>query len=274
MKQIPLIDHPIDRFYSNASEETRLQMGLGPLEFERNKELILRYLTKKRSVILDVGGGPGLYAAWLAELGHSVHLIDPVKKHIEQAGKRAAGLKNPFTVLLAESQRLDFPDSKADVVILHGPLYHLQQKQERLRAIREAKRSLKKGGYVLGFAINRSASTIACLLNGLIHNKAFFEMCREELSSGHHHPPAKWPGVLPKAYFHDPVELQKEFEEAGLECVALNAVEGCVWLDKDYFQNRSAPEKSNVLKALLKLTEQDTSLLAFSPHMMIAARKP
>ncbi len=273
MKKNPLIDSHIDRFYSTASEETRLQTGLGPLEFERNKALILKYLPKKTSVILDIGGGPGLYAAWLSELGHAVHLVDPVKKHIAQAGKRAAGLKNPFTVMLAEAQYLSFPDNGADVVILHGPLYHLQQKQERLKAIMEAKRTLKKGGYVLGFAINRSASTVACLLNGLIHNTAFFEMCCEELISGRHNPPAKWPGVLPKAYVHSPAGLQNEFEEAGLECVALTAVEGCVWLDKDYFQSRSVPGKRKALDALLQLTEHDLSLLAFSPHIMIAARK-
>lgn len=273
MNQIPLIDRRIDRFYSDSSEDTRLQTGLGPLEFQRNKALILKYLPKKKSIILDVGGGPGLYAAWLSELGHSVQLFDPVAKHIVQAGKRAALLKKRFKAILGEAQHLDFPDHTADVVILHGPLYHLQCKEERLRAIREAKRTLRQGGYLLGFAINHSASTIACLLNGLIHDKAFFNMCREELSTGHHHPPAGWPGILPKAYVHRPDELREEFEEAGLEYVSLHAVEGCVWLDRDYFRSRAVPGKSKTLDALLKLTEQDLSLLAFSPHMMIAARK-
>lgn len=273
MKKTSLIDDSIDRFYSVSSEETRLQNGLGPLEFERNKALILKYLFNKRSCIVDVGGGPGLYAAWLAELGHSVYLVDPVAKHIAQAEKRAAGLKNPFKALLAEARHLDLPDHTADVVILHGPLYHLQQKEERLRAIGEAKRTLKKGGHLLGFAINRSASTIACLLNGLIHDKAFFKICCDELSTGQHDPPPGWPGILPRAYCHWPSELQQEIAEAGLECVSLHAVEGCVWLDKHYFQSRSVPEKRATLDDLLKLTEQDAALLAFSPHLMIAAKK-
>lgn len=274
MKKTSLIDDSIDRFYSNSSEETRLQTGLGPLEFERNKELIVRYISKKKSRIVDIGGGPGIYAAWLAELGHSVCLVDPVARHIVQAAKRAAGLKKPFQAVLGESQDLNFPDNAADVVILHGPLYHLQHKEDRLRAIEEAKRVLKKGGYLLGFAINRSASTLACLLNGLIHDQAFFKMCREELTTGYHNPSAGWPGILPKAYCHRPTDLQQEIKEAGLECVSLHAVEGLIWLDRDYFQSRAVPEKSKVLNALLKLTEQDASLLAFSPHLMISARKP
>src|SRR5437868_6184718 len=118
-----LIKPDIEDFYSNTSEEGRLQLGLGPLEFERNKELISRYLPKK-SVIVDVGGGPGVYSEWLAGMGHKVYLIDPVEKHIKQANKRSAKAKKPFTNILGEARQLALADNFADVVILHGPLYH------------------------------------------------------------------------------------------------------------------------------------------------------
>src|ERR1700744_4657279 len=132
-----LINSDIDNFYANTSEEGRLQLGLGPLEFERNKELIGRYLPKK-GIIIDVGGGPGVYSEWLAGLGHEVYLIDPVEKHIKQANKRSAKAKKSFKSLLGEAQKLEFADNFADVVILHGPLYHLQTKAERIKAITEA----------------------------------------------------------------------------------------------------------------------------------------
>lgn len=273
MKNTSLINPDIESFYNQASEETRLQTGLGPLEFERNKELILRFLPKKKSVIADVGGGPGLYAEWLSDLNHNVCLIDPVLKHIEQARRRSAKLKRPFTVMLGEAKNIELPDAMADLVILHGPLYHLQSRKDRLKAIIEAKRILKKDGYVLGFAINHTASTITCLLNGWIHNPDFFNMCRGELLSGIHHPPANHSGLLPSAYFHKPLELQEEFEEAGLTYCHLLAVEGCIWLDKQYFESRAIPSKKAVLSALLKMTEAENSLLAFSPHLMIAAKK-
>ena len=75
-----LINPEIESFYAQTSEENRLDLGLGPLEFERNKELIQKYLPKKKGVIIDVGGGPGVYAEWLASLGYEVHLFDPVEK--------------------------------------------------------------------------------------------------------------------------------------------------------------------------------------------------
>lgn len=267
-----LIAEDIDNFYSATSEEGRLQLGLGPLEFERNKELISRYLTKK-NVVVDVGGGPGVYSEWLVSLGHEVYLIEPVEKHIKQAQKRSGKAKKPFKVILGEAQKLELPDNFAHVVILHGPLYHLQKEPERVKAISEAKRVLKPGGIALGFAINHSASTIAALLNGFIHTPEIFEMCKEELRYGTHTPPVNMPGVLPSAYFHRPAELKREFEKAGFACLDTLAVEGLIWMDKNYFESRYDATKKARIMELMKLTENDQSLLSLSPHMMIAGKK-
>jgi len=267
-----LINPDIDDFYSNASEEGRLQLGLGPLEFERNKKLISSYLPKK-GIVIDVGGGPGIYSEWLAGLGHQVTLIDPVEKHIRQANKRSAKAKKLFKSLLGESQRLELANNTADVIILHGPLYHLQIKADRLRALSEAKRVLKPNGIVLGFAINHTASTIAALLNGFIHAPEIFDMCVEELKTGIHTPPKSMPGVLPSAYYHRPAELKAEFEEAGLKYLDTYAVEGLIWMDKNYFETRSDSKKKEKIMELMKITENDPALLSLSPHMMIAGRK-
>ena len=267
-----LISSDIDDFYASTSEEGRLLLGLGPLEFERNQDLISRYLPKK-GIVIDVGGGPGIYSEWLAGMGHQVHLIDPVEKHIKQANKRSAKAKKPFKSILGEAQKLEFPDNFADVVILHGPLYHLQSKEERIKAITEAQRVLKPNGVVLGFAINHSASSIAALLNGFIHVPGIYQMCKDELTTGLHNPPENMPGILPQAYFHRPQQLKDEFEEAGLTYLNTYAVEGMVWMDKNYFESRGDDKKKAALMELLKVTENDQALLALSPHMMIAGRK-
>lgn len=249
-----------------------MQLGLGPLEFERNKELISRYLPKK-GLIVDVGGGPGIYSEWLAGLGHDVILVDPVEKHIRQANKRSAKAKQTFRSILGEAQKLELADNIADVVILHGPLYHLQSKADRIRAITEARRVLKPKGVVLGFAINYTASTIAALLNGFIHTPEILDMCMEELRTGIHTPPNNMPGVLPSAYFHQPGELKAEFEESGLTYLDTYAVESLIWMDKNYFETRSNSNKKEKIMELVKVTENDPGLLSLSPHMMISVRK-
>ncbi len=268
-----LISTEIDRFYSGAAEDKRLTFGLGPLEFERNKELIGRFLPAGGAVIIDVGGGPGVYAEWLAEMGHAVHLVDPVGKHIQQAQKRAAKLKKPFKAILGEARNLDLPDGTADLVILHGPLYHLQLRAERMQALQEANRILKANGILLAFAINHTVSTITGLLNGMIHDAQFYAMCQSELKTGIHNPPANWPGILPEAFFHKPQELIDEVNEAGFNNLKLFAVEGMVWLDSKYFESRSDPRKKEAMMALLRSTEENTELLSLSPHLMVSARK-
>jgi ubiquinone/menaquinone biosynthesis C-methylase UbiE len=273
MSKKKLIDKEINDFYSETSETTRLEMGLGPLEFERNKQLIQHYLPKKKNRILDVGGGPGVYAEWLAEKNQEVYLIDPVEKHIQEATKRSNKLKNKFTATLGEAQNLDFPDKFADVVILHGPLYHLQKQEERLNCLKETKRVLKPGGIVLGFAINYTASTMVALVQGVMYQKEFFDMCTQELKNGTHQAPKNMPGILPKAFYHKQEELQKEFEMVNFKHLSTHAVEGMVWLDKDYFKSRSDATKNKKMMELLAITETDKNLLSFSPHMMIAAKK-
>ncbi|WP_129715042.1 class I SAM-dependent methyltransferase [Pedobacter sp. SYP-B3415] len=268
MGNTSLIDPEIDGFYSGGSEEARLQLGLGPLEFERNKELISRYLPESGVAVADIGGGPGVYAAWLAGLGHNVVLIDPVTRHITTAKKKAAKLRKTFQAIEAEARSLPLANASIDLVILHGPLYHLQNRADRLKALDEARRVLKPGGVLLAFAINHCASTVVGLLNGMIHLPGFREMCMQELQTGTHEPLENIPGMLPKAYFHKPADLKAELTEAGFATPELYAVEGMIWLDSKYFETRGNDGQKEKMFELLRVTERNEELLAWSPHMM------
>ena len=272
-KNKKLISAELEDFYNKASEETRLEKGMGIFEFERIKELILQHIAKPNATIIDVGGGTGKYSEWLSKNNHIVHLLEPVEKHIKLAQKRAKKLKNPFSVVIGEATNLPYKDNTADLVILHGPLYHLQKREDRITAILEAKRVLKKGGIILGFAINATASTVVGLMNGMIHANSFFEMCKQELTSGIHNAPKDFPFLLADAYYHKPQQLKAEFLEQNLKFINLFAVEGMIWLDNEYFANMLDKKKSKTLKKLQNITQNDEYLLPFSPHMMIAVRK-
>jgi hypothetical protein len=45
----------------------------------------VRHLPRPPAIIVDVGGGPGVDARWLADQGYKVHLVDPVPLHVKQA---------------------------------------------------------------------------------------------------------------------------------------------------------------------------------------------
>ncbi|GGH12345.1 class I SAM-dependent methyltransferase [Sphingobacterium alkalisoli] len=273
MSNRQLISRDIEIFYNKASEETRLDKGMGIFEFERIKSLIEKYIFSSPSKIIDIGGGTGKYSEWLAKKGHTVHLVEPVLKHIKIAQSRSKKLKNKFSVHIGESRKLEFANNYADLIILHGPLYHLQRKEDRESTICEAKRVLKNGGIILGFAINYTASTLVGLLSGLIHKPSFFEMCKTELATGMHNPPDDFPWLLAEAFYHKPEQLRDEFINQELAYLNTYAVEGMAWLDKDFFANMQICKRRETLIELIQVTENDPYLLSFSPHMMIAVKK-
>jgi hypothetical protein len=149
----------------------------------------------------------------------------------------------------------------------------LQEKAQRLKALAESRRILKPSGVFLGFAINYISSAIVGLLQGVLHNPDLLNMCLQEITTGLHEAPASMPGVMPKAYYHRPDELISEISEAGYTSINLFAVEGIVWLEKNYFDSMGNPGRKSNLLNLLKLTESDRNLMAFSPHMMVSALK-
>lgn len=132
-----MLDPRIDEFYRDRyREEDRLsRTAHGQLEFLRTQELLRRHLPPAPARVLDVGGGPGVHARWLAEDGHVVHLVDPVARHVEQAAAR-----HGVTAALGDARALDQDDGSVDATLLLGPLYHLVDPADRLAALREAVR--------------------------------------------------------------------------------------------------------------------------------------
>ena len=97
-------------------------------------------------------------------------------------------------------------------------------------------------------------------------------MCKEELTTGVHNSPDDFPWLLAEAYYHKPAQLKEEFINQGLTYLNTYAVEGMAWLDKDYFASMLNDKKKSTLIKLIQTTQNDSYLLPFSPHMMIAVK--
>jgi hypothetical protein len=72
------LSHGALRRYESGHAVQRLAIGVGHLELVHTQELVKRYLPPPPAVISDVGGGPGIYACWIAGQGDEVHPIDAV----------------------------------------------------------------------------------------------------------------------------------------------------------------------------------------------------
>lgn len=263
----------IAAYYARGFERERLSGGPGALELARTQRLLARYLPPPPGVVGDVGGGPGRYALWLAERGYQVHLVDPIALHIEQARTAAGGLPGLASAEVGDARALRLPDASVDAVLLLGPLYHLPERVDRLRALAEARRVCRPGGVVIVAAISRFASMLDGLRGGYLEDPAFAKIAAGDLRDGRHRNPTGDPAYFTTAYFHRPEELAAECTEAGLAHEATLAVEGPGWLLPDLDARLADEPRRAALLAALEALESEPTLLGASAHLLVVARR-
>jgi len=261
-------------FYGRGLERDRLSGGTGALELARTQLLLERYLPAPPAAIADIGGGPGPYAVWLAERGYRVHLVDPVPLHVEQAGDAA----RTRGVTLAgadvgDARELRLPDESVDAALLLGPLYHLQERADRVKALSEARRVCRPGGVVIAAAISRFASTLDGLREGYLADPVFARLAAGDLRDGRHNNPSGDPAYFTTAYFHRPEELEAECTAAGLVHEATLAIEGPAWFLPDLEARLADESRRAMLLSALTQLEREPTLIGVSAHLLCVARR-
>jgi len=256
--------------YGAGVELDRLLGGSSRIEFARTKELLERFLPTPPARVLDVGGGPGRYATWLAGSGHAVHLVDPVPLHVEEAMAAARGLANPFTAATGDARHLDVPDDDFDVVLLLGPMYHLIEREERMAALQEARRVVRPGGSVAVAAISRFASLLHGLIYGELGDPTFSGIVDRDLREGQHRNPTENQAWFTTAFFHHPDELRDEVTEAGLEVEGVFGVEGPGWLLSDQWDD---PVGRETILRVARAVEREQTMIGVSGHLLAVARR-
>jgi SAM-dependent methyltransferase len=258
--------------YAEGVERDRLFEGRSGLERVRTQELLARHRPSPTAVILDVGGWPWrVHARWLANQGYAVHLVDPVPLHVEQAslpeGRPLAG------VYVGDARRMDRPAMSVDAVLLMGPLYHLADRTDRLRALREARRVVRSGGWVFAVGISRFTSLLDGVSADELDDPVFVRIIEQDLRDGQHRNPDIHPDYFTTAFFHDPDELQAEVHEAGWSIVETVGGEGPGWWMPQEFADWWDDEtRRGRLLAAVRAVEREPSLLGLGPHLMVVAR--
>jgi SAM-dependent methyltransferase len=259
------VDADMAAYYAAGDERERL-LATSPLERARTEVLLERHLPPAPARVLDVGGGPGAYAAWLAARGYDVELLDPVPLHVEQA--REAGVR----ARSGDARELPWEDASAGAVLLLGPLYHLQERADRVRALAEARRVVRRGGVVIAAAISRFAPLWDGLFKDRLGDAGFEERIALDLRDGRHENPERHPGWFTTAYFHRPEELPGELSDAGLRPEALLAVETAAEFLPDVRERLQDPPRRELLLRTIARIEAEPALLGVSPHLLAVGR--
>src|ERR1044071_6162251 len=266
--------HTINTFYNSTQMETdRLGHHVFQLEKIRTQEIIQRYLNSSMN-IADIGGATGAYSFWLHDMGHRVHLLDAAEFHVEAATKTSIIENKPLaSISLGDARELPYDDEQFDLVLLFGPLYHLQEKEDRFKSIKEAKRILKKDGVLLAATITRYASLFDGFWQGFIDDPAFENILKGDLEDGDHFNPVNHPMYFTDAHFHTQKEIEEEFNHAGFSKFEIKAVEGFGWLVPDFNKRWNDKELRQQMLVYIRKTENDPVMIGISAHVMTIAKK-
>jgi ubiquinone/menaquinone biosynthesis C-methylase UbiE len=260
----------IQSYYQDSYDENG-RMERNQLEFIRSKEIISRYLSQPPMEIADIGGATGVYSYWLAAQGHNVHLLDFTSSHIEQAKKY--GEKHDISLAsyhCGDARYLPYDNNYFDVVLMMGPLYHLQDKNDRLLCLTEAKRVLKPGGALLCALISRYASLLDGFGELLIDDERFISILDGGLETGFHSP-----GETPfftSAFFHTPDDIKNELITVGFNNIDLVAVEGFARAVNTNGLLKNDNHKRLLLKYIERI-ERAPELMGMSDHFFAITHK-
>lgn len=279
------IDKAVLAGYNAGIERDRLRTGIGILEFEHTKEILLEKLPKPPAVIYDIGGAYGEYAWWLASLGYTVHLFDLSETHIAMSAELAAeypGTKLASAVV-CDARSVPMPEKSADAVLLMGPLYSITEYEERILAIKESRRLLKDNGLLFSAALTPYSVLVSRLdvyrvddtkKRRELEDPAVIAIIERALEDGcYENPEKRIASGLGSSHLHTAKALREELLRGGFDTDSVHGVMGGAWLAPNLDALLENPETKEVLMKTIRMLDTHEEIIGLSGHMLAVSRK-
>lgn len=279
------IDATVLAGYNAGIERNRLRTGIGLIEFERTKEILLDRLPAPPAVIYDIGGGYGEYAWWLASLGYEVHLFDLSETNIRMSAELAAEYPNTrlASATVCDARAVPRPDASADAVLLMGPLYSITEFEERILAIRESHRLLKAGGVLFSAALTPYSVLIprivAYHVEGTrkctqLDDPAVLAMIERALMDGcYMNPERSIASGIGSSHLHTAKALREELQCGGFATCAVHGVMGGAWLAPNVNELMENESTRRTLMHTVRMLDDHEEIIGLSGHLLAVSRK-
>lgn len=140
----------LEEYYNNYDEEGRLLSHHGQVEYLTTMRYIKECLEGiSNPSILEVGAGTGRYSVALAKQGIKVTAVELIEHNLKILRSKLNGTE-PVNAILGNALDLSvLKNDSFDLTMLLGPMYHLFTREDKLKALSEAVRVTKPGGYIL-----------------------------------------------------------------------------------------------------------------------------
>jgi ubiquinone/menaquinone biosynthesis C-methylase UbiE len=271
---------PVKVYYAGFGEQewNRLKNpGDGVVEYAVTRKMLSKYL-RPDSRILDIGGGPGRYAMWLAKHGHRVVLADlsPDLLTIARAKLDEAGVITSIEEIV-EADACDlshWQDDSFDAVLSMGPFYHLIDAKDRIKAVSELRRVLKPHGIAfvalmprydflrrtLAMPDERRHLTQPEFVSRVLEQGIFINDI---------------PGRFTNGYGVSTGEVKPFFERYGFLTLALLAAEGVVGdIQKVFYElEQNDPVTYQAALDVILKTADDPAILGMANHLLYIGKK-
>ncbi|MEI4770866.1 class I SAM-dependent methyltransferase [Psychrobacillus sp. FJAT-51614] len=265
----------IINYYNKFDEWGRLDRE--PIEFQVNWHFIKKHLPPTGNV-LDNGAGPGKYSIKLAKDGYKVTLTDLTPKLVEIAQNKVQELElekqfNGFFPADARNLHM-INDNQFDASLMLGPMYHIKEETDRIKAIRELHRVTKENGIVFVAFMPRIRHVLTSLLNpeNWKPNDNMDDIQKFSKTGCFDHQDE---GRFTGAYYFNIEEIKPFMESQGFESIELIGSNVGAILNNDnwnYWRNKGELETNKVLNLLIDEAD-NPYILGISSHLLYIGRK-
>lgn len=252
----------LEKYYNKFNEDKRLLARHGQVEFSVATKYIKEVIGDRKDLnIIDIGAGTGRYSEYLANLGHNVTAVELVNKNVSEIKKKS----DKIIAKQGNALNLKFKDESFDIALLFGPVYHLFSYEDKLKAILEAKRVVKKGGYILIMYLTNEYAVITyafkegnleeCLRTGKLTKDFEVKTSEEDL------------------YSYDRLEkINKLVTDANLERYKIVGVDGATDYIRPVINKLSEKDFEIYISYQMSICERP-ELLGASSHIMDILKK-
>ena len=257
----------VKEFYNFNPEIEWNRLEKFRFEFEITKIMMEKHL--KKGSILDIGGGPGRYSIHLAKQGNDVTLIDLSDKNVNFAQTKAKENNVDITCYQGDARDLShLPLKKYDSILIMGPMYHLQNEDDRKKCILEAKRLLKPDGHLfvsfillhagLNYYLDECPEQI---INEI--EDSYLEALKKDQT---------WAGkAFTESVFIKPNEIEPFFEELGFKKITMFGQEGVTGVRMSFIENQSDEVRKTYLDISLALCE-NPDYFPYTSHLVYVGK--